>query len=190
MKHYFTILMLGALPLAAAELDMSGVGRDLNGWNEDQLAWYGIDGLSFRASTPVLRSLEGGTLEITMKLEQVVKRVSVYTAEIRVVVTSDGLVRAAEISGEVDGAPFDTGEVTRPEMAVAAPDAVPVSAEAEMREQLSQSLDSAIVRARTSGKQARKDVTARFFGADAGESGTLTKATDVAVKSLFRRVHP
>ena len=192
MKRYLMTLALGCLPLAAVELDTAAVGRDLNGWNDQKLAWFGTDGLSFRASTPEVRPLENGAVEILMKVEEVAKRVSVYAAEVRLVVSSDGLVRAAQISGKVDGVDFTSGEVTRPEVAVAAEgeavDVTPVNAEAEMQAELAQAQDSAIEQARKGKVQARRDVAARFFGSKAGESASLTKATGIVVKSLFRRV--
>jgi hypothetical protein len=195
MKRYLMTLALGCLPLAAVELDTAAVGRDLNGWNDQKVAWFGTDGLSFRANTPEVRPLENGAVEILMKVEEVAKRVSVYTAEVRLVVSSDGLVRAAQISGKVDGVDFTSGEVTRPEVAVTsapaegeAVDVTPVNAEAEMQSELAQVLDSAIEQARKGKMQARRDVAARFFGSKAGESASLSKATGIVVKSLFRRV--
>ena len=195
MKNILIYSLISCLPLAAVELNTPAVGSDLNGWNEDGVAWFGTDGLSFRATPPVLRSLGEGTVEITMRLEEVAKRVSVYTAEVRLVVSSDGLVRAAQISGKVDGVDFTSGEVTRPEVAVTsapaegeAVDVTPVNAEAEMQSELAQVLDSAIEQARKGKMQARRDVAARFFGSKAGESASLSKATGIVVKSLFRRV--
>jgi hypothetical protein len=197
MKKILILSMMSCLPLAAVELDTAAVGHDLNGWNENKVAWFGTDGLRFCATQPVVHSLEEGTVEITMRLEQVAKRVSVYKAELRMVVTRDGLVRAASVVGEVDGAPFSSGEVTRPESAVVANgeegeamDLTPVNAEKEMQQELSQLLDSAIEKARSDGASVRRDMAARFFGSDAGESASLSKATDLVFRSLFRRVGP
>ncbi len=189
--------LLGALPLAAVELDTAAVGRDLNGWNDQKLAWFGTDGLTFRAGTPEIRPLENGVVEVLMKVEELVRGVTVYTADLRLVVSADGLVRAVGVSGKVDGVDFKTAELSRPEVAVVAAqgddkpaDVTPVNAEAEMQAELSQALDSAIEGARTGKTQARRDVVSRFFGAKAGESASLSKATGIVVKSLFRRVGP
>ena len=198
MKNILICSLISCLPLAAVELNTPAVGSDLNGWNENGVAWFGTDGLSFRATPPVLRSLGEGTVEITMRLEEVAKRVSVYKAELRMVVTGDGLVRAASVVGEVDGAPFSSGEVTRPEPATVssegeegeAVDVTPVNAEAEMQSELSQLLDSAIEKARSDKNAVRRDVASRFFGSDAGASASLAKATGLVFRSLFRRVGP
>lgn len=198
MKNILICSLLSCLPLPAVELDVSAVGRDLNGWNENEVAWFGTDGLSFRATPPELRSLGEGTVEITMRLEEVAKRVSVYKAELRMVVTGDGLVRAASVVGEVDGAPFSSGEVTRPEPATVASegeegevvDVTPINAEVEMQEELSQLLDSVIEKARSDKSAVRRDVASRLFGSDAGASTSLSKATGLAFRTLFRRVGP
>ncbi|MEM1085748.1 MAG: hypothetical protein AAGI48_16690 [Verrucomicrobiota bacterium] len=201
MKRILLITALACLPLGAMELDTEGVGRDLNGWQAEGVAWYGTDGLSFRASKPVLRQLEGGAVEITMKVEEVKRRTSVYLANVRVVASPDGLVLAASVSGEVDGASFESGEVTRPEPAtVAEPtegeeasgevDVTPVNAEKQMRDDLDQMLDSAIARALEAGEQPRRDLASRVFSVRAGETSSLVMGTSVAVRSLFRRVGP
>jgi hypothetical protein len=194
MKQYLMTLLLSSLPLAATQLDREAVGRDLNGWNEDRIVWFGTDGLSFRGFDPEIRSLESGTIEIVMKIEEVQKRTVAYTANVRLIVSQDGLVRMATVEGNVDGVAFTSGEVTRPAPTTAAApeegavDVTPVNAEAEMRQQLSEALDSALARARSEKSQARQDVAARFFSSKAGESASLTKATEIVVKSLFRRV--
>lgn len=195
MKRYLITLTLCCLPMGAVELDTAAVGRDLNGWNDQELAWFGTDGLSFRASTPEIRSLENGAVEILMKVEEVAKRVSVYSARVRLVVSADGLVRTVQVDGSVDGVVFTTGEVRRPEVAVVATEeegqpveVSPKDAEAEMQVELASLLDSAIEQARTGKSPARKDVAARFFGSKAGESASLSKGTGVVVGSLFRRV--
>lgn len=192
------ILAMGCLSLEAVELDTPAVGRDLNGWQEGDVAWFGTDGLTFRASMPTTRSLENGAVEIVMKVEEIAKKTSVYTANVRVVASQDGLVLAASVEGRVDGADFKSGEVTLPEAAVVAEaeeaaegeavEVTPGDAEREMTIELSQSLDSAIERVRTGGKQVKRDVASRFFGAKAGDSASLTKATELVVKSLFSRV--
>lgn len=197
MKRLLMISALACLPLAAVELDTAGVGRDLNGWQEGEVARYGIDGLDFRASKPVIRLLENGVVEISMKLEEMQRNAPVYVANLRVVASPDGLVLAAAVTGDVDGARFDSGEVTRPEPAtVAEPaegeevDVTPVDAEQQMADELGQALDSAIARARESGKQPRRDLASRLFSSKAGETPSLVKATAVAMRSLFRRVGP
>ncbi|MGB6223643.1 hypothetical protein [Haloferula sp.] len=197
MKRYLMILVVSCLPLKAVELDTVAIGRDLNGWQAGDVAWFGTDGLSFRAYKPGMRSLENGTVEIVMKVEQVQKRVAVYSADVRMVVSDDGLVRIVEIDGKVDGVEFFGGEVLRPEPATVgseeegqAVDVTPVNAEQEMKQESAQLLDSAIEKARSGNKVVLRDFSSRYFTTKAGETAALAKATGLVVNSLFRRVRP
>lgn len=185
----------------AAEVNLAGMGQDLNGW-ADGVGRYGVSGGKFEVGQPAIQRLADGGLKVDLPVRELRGATAVYEAVISVTASQDGIVRTATASGEVDGRSFETGEVTRPEpvvveaaaaegtAATAAAVPAPLSPDAQMRADLLDQLAAAIERARTSEKVVKRDLTSWIFTRSASADEVLVEGTKAAVTSLFRRVGP
>lgn len=192
MKSLLSILALCGL-CHAADLDIEAVGRDLNGWNGD-VARFAESGATFEVGRPGLATDAGGNLVATTVIRERKGRGIVFEGTVRTVISPDGLVRTLSMQGRVDGRPFETAEVGRPEPVAAdaegaAPvaEAAPVDPEEEMRDSFARSLRSAIERARSSEKVVKRDLSAWIFPQEASSADVLAEGVDVLVRAIFRR---
>ena len=197
----FLVVTSCALAMAgAAELDVAGMGRDLNGWSNG-VGRYSIGGGKFEVGQPGIRRLADGGVTIDVPVRELSGATAVYEAVVTLTASQDGIVRVVKAAGEVDGKSFETGEITRPEpVVVEAPAAAeaadatatppPLSPDAQMRADLLDQLAAAIERARTSDKVVKRDLTSWIFTRNASADEVLVEGTKAAVTSLFRRVGP
>ncbi len=200
MKRLLLLLFL-VVAARGAELDVAAMGSDLNGW-KGGVARYSLSGAGFEVTRPVTRTDGNGNLIVTTVIRERKRGAPVFEATLRALVSPDGLVRTLGMEGSVEGHPFETGEITRPEPVTPAPvagetdtepvgstfvDVTPIDPDEAMIESLAQGLRSAIERARSSEKVVRRDLSGWIFSSEASSSEVIAEGVDVVVRSVFRR---
>jgi|GEM_PF-6988931 len=200
------LVLFQAASLPAAELDLAGLGADLNGWTEWGVAAYGTDGAVFELARPTQVRREGGGIAIRATVREVSRAGAPFEATLQLEASPDGRVQSVTIDGEVDAKPFDAGTATRPEPpTVPEPDAgegeeggtsevaepaEPFRPVAALRQDSLERLASALGRARSSKRIVKRDVSAWLFGGQASPDDTLVKGVAVALDALLRRTGP
>lgn len=200
MKRLLSLLAFAGL-CHGAQLDVDGVGADLNGWSGGT-ARYSLSGANFEVTRPTTATDANGNLIVTTTIRELKRTSPVFEGTLRALISPDGVVRTLSIEGKVDGKSFETGETTRPEPVAPTPvaegddesaaagsvvDVTPVNPEQDMRDSLGQSLRSAIERARASEKVVKRDLSAWIFSPDASDAEVLAEGVDTVVRSLLRR---
>lgn len=198
MKHPLHLLLLSgfASSILAGSLDVEGLGRDVNGW-ADGAGRFSAAGTVFEAGRPTTAPGPGGSLSVAMPLKESERGSAVYAAAIEMTVDSRGAVSTMRISGELEGKPFDTGTVTRPDPPAALEGsageaAAPATIESPppgqmMREELAGRLGSALAEAREADKVVKRDVSSWLFRSSASADASLVEGTMAVVRALFRR---
>lgn len=199
MKRFvFSCALLAGLG-HAAEIDLDGVGRDINGWDRG-VARFATAGANFDATKPVVRYDENDNMIVTTVIRERKRTAPVFEGTLLVLVSPDGLVRTASIEGTVDGKDFKTGETTRPEpvtpvateggeeTGASLVDVTPVSPEQAMRDSLKESVSSAVERARSNDKKlVKRDLSAWIFTSEASSGESLAEGVDAVFRSIYRR---
>lgn len=198
------MMLMVVSPLGAADLDVAGLGRDLNGWTERNVAAYGCDGSVFELDRPVVEKRDDGSMAVRAQVREVSRAGVPFEAKLRLEVSPDGLVRSVGIDGKVDGRAFDAGTATRPEPVATEPagneaDAAdeatpaanaatpPLDPGAELRKDAGDRLASALERARSSGKGVKRDLSSWLLGGRASDDATLVQGVALALDRLIRR---
>lgn len=192
------LLGLAFVALArGAEINIAAMGPDLNGWSGG-VGRYSLSGASFEVTRPATRTDANGNLIVITLIRERKRRSPVFEGTLTALISPDGLVRTLEMEGTVEGKPFETGKITRPEPIVPSAagegetaggvfDVTPVNPQKGMRDSLSQSLRSAIERARASEKVVKRDLGSRLFPSEASSADAIAEGTDVVVRSIFLR---
>lgn len=197
MKIILSLLALVTISTEAANLNVPGLGRDLNGWNGG-VASYSKSGAVFSVAKPTQNYDENNNLIITTDVRELKKSSTVFKGLLRVLVSPDGTIRSISMTGEVDGHKFETGEVARQESIAADADAsgeievaalTPADPQASpsqiMKDDFEARLASAVDRAKESGKTVKKDLSSWLFTSSASIGEVIADGTRITVNALF-----